>query len=373
MYATVIAIANAMLSSLGDDRDAEKMVYDTINEYVGSTGEEKIRGGVLGLLDIDISGSLSMGPGSIPTSLMELTGALGGAIEQVGQGIGYAASGEYGRAASKMLPQAIGNIFTAVREMKGATTSKGDVIWDENGQPYIPSTAETIKKGFGFRSSRRAQLGQTVWVSKREEGRFKETKSKIYKKIKFLTGKNEEIQLNKDVSDSISKYNKNALQTPNVTLITPASIASQVKGMTVPSSKKLARATESERAATFENSIWADALGITEIPDSTQSEVKRLSDLGMVKYSAPPSRTINAGHGIIVRLDDEQYSRYVTDNDTVIKEAVDKIIGLPKWSKLSDKKRAYAIKYITKKGRKFVRSRIKKAILIAKIKEHRNR
>jgi len=369
MYSTIMAIANALMSAIGDDRDAEKLVYDTINEYTGKAGEETIRGGVLGLLDIDISGSLAMGPGAIPTSLFELTGAVGGMAEDIYRGAGYAIEGEYGRAFEKLTPKAIGNIALAIRETReGATTSRGNRIWDEEGRPYMPTSSETIKRSLGFRSARRALLAQSTWVSKREEQKFKKTQSDIYRKIKYLTAGSENVIINKEIGDEISKYNKNALKTSNVPLITPASIERQMERMKTPTTKQKARVTGCERAAMFEGDIWAGALGITDEMDETQSEVKRLSDAGILKYSAPPSRNINAGYGVKVKLDDDQYSRYVADTSAIIKGAVDRLTHRSEWRRWSDKKKAFAIKVVINKGRKIVRDRLKITILRAKLK-----
>jgi hypothetical protein len=359
MYATVMAIANALMSAIGDDRDAEKLVYDTLNEYVGKTGEEAIRGGVLGLVDVDISGSLSMGPGAIPTSLFELTGAVGGMVEDIGRGAKLITEREYGRAAEKLLPKAIGNIFTAIREIKGATTGRGDRIWDEQGQPYIPEVSETAKRGLGFRSARRAILAQSTWIAKREERRFKETQGSIYKKIKFLTGRSENIKLDRDVEDRINEYNKDVLKTSNIPLITPASIERQLERMKTPTTKQKARVMASERVTRFEGSIWADALGLTDTADKIQIEVKRLSDLKMLSYSAKPSRRIEVGRDVEVVLDDDQYSRYVADTSTMVRELVDGVMNLPEWEELSDKHKAFVMRRAINKGRKRVRDRLK--------------
>ena len=362
MYATVMAIANAMLSAIDDDRDAEKFVYDTLNEYLGKTAEETIRGGALGLFDVDISGSLSMGPGAIPTSLFELTGAVGGMVQDIGRGAKLAVEGEHGRAAEKLLPKAIGNIFTAIREIKGATTSRGDRVWDEHGMPYMPTMSETFKRSLGFRSARRALLAQTVWVSKREERRFKKTQSDVYKKVKFLTAKPGEKKLKQDIADSISDYNRGALKTTNVPLITPASIERQMMRMEAPTTKQKARATRAERATRFEGDIWAGALGVIDQLDATQAEVKRLSDLGILHYSASPSHTINIGHDKKIILTDDQYVRYVTDTSTRVKRKIDALLRREDWNSWTDKRKVYVIRKTINKSRKLVRDNLKRSL-----------
>ena len=291
-----------------------------------------------------------------------MTGAVGGMVQDIGRGAKFVIEGEYGRAAEKLLPKAVGNIFTAIREIEGATTSRGDRVWDEHGQPYMPSTGETVKRGLGFRSARRAILAQTVWVSKREERRFKKTQSKIYKKVKFLTARPEDDKLKQDVADSISDYNRGALKTTNVPLITPSSIERQMTRMEQPTAKQKARTTRAGRATRFEGDIWAGVLGVTDQPDATQVEVKRLSDLGILRYSAPPSRTIDTGRGERVTLTDDQYTRYVSDTTTLIKQRTDALLRRDGWRSWTDKRKVYVIRKTINRTRRLVRDNLKRSL-----------
>jgi hypothetical protein len=122
-----------------------------------------------------------------------------------------------------------------------------------------------------------------------------------------------------------------------------------------------------DRAEGVADSIWSGVLGITAEMDTTQVEINRLVDTGALVQSGKPSRNINAGHGIKVKLDDDQYSRYVADTSAIIKLATDRLVARSTWQKWSDKKRAFAVKRVINKGRKIVRDRLKKTILKARI------
>jgi len=370
MYATTIAIVNAIMKLFDDDRDAEKMVYDTLNEYVGDTGEKHIRGGVLGVLDIDISGSLAMGPGAIPTDLWDLTGAVGGMAEDMFKGGKFVLSGEYGKAAEKILPKAVGNILTAIREMReGATTRNGYRIWDEEGNPYMPTGSETFKRGLGFRSARRAQLAQTTWVSKREENRFEETMTDIYRKLRSLATRPKDEKLRKDIADEISKYNINAMKTANIALITPASIERMFKRMGMPTKKERMRVTRGVRSLRYDGDVWAAALGLTRKPDTTQAEVKRLSDSGLLSYPTDQSQKINLGYGKKITLTQDQYDRHLQDTSKLIKIKSEEIINSRKYAKYTDKQKAFILKRVTNKCRKMVRDRLKASIFRSMVRK----
>ena len=138
------------------------------------------------------------------------------------------------------------------------------------------------------------------------------------------------------------------------------------KTMPVGTTKKKARATRAERATVFEGDIWADALGVVDKPDATQVEVKRLSDLGVLRYSAPPSRSIDTGRDVTVSLTDDQYSRYAGDTSALIKMRVDNLVERPEWNTWSDKRKVYVIRKAINRGRKKVRDNLKRSLRLKK-------
>lgn len=234
----IVALANAMLRALGDDRDAEKMVYDTIRDRLGEKAEARARLGVLGELGVDISGSLAMGPGEIPTTLWDLTGAIGGVAKDIQQATHFAMIGQPGRAAEKLMPNIASNVLRAIRELKGATTRTGQRIWDEKGYPLTPTTGETVARGFGFRSARQAQIAQRKWEGGREQRRFDERRKKIYEQLRAWSLNPDDYDELQSIYDEIYKYNTMAMKAGTTSLITRSSIRNQFKRMGAPTAKQ---------------------------------------------------------------------------------------------------------------------------------------
>jgi len=234
---TIIAFANAMLKALGDDRDAEKMVYDTIREQLGERAEKAARLGVLGEMGIDVSGSLAMGPGSLPKELLDLTGAIGGVAKDISEAGRFIRTGQPGRAIEKALPGVGANILRAIRELRGATTRRGYPVWDKRGRPLVPAKGETALRVAGFRSARQARLAQKTWEGKREQARFNERRKRIYEKVRAYIS-NRDQSLRQEINDDIAKYNRAAYRAGTVSLITRQSIAQQIRRMTRPTAKQ---------------------------------------------------------------------------------------------------------------------------------------
>ena len=201
-------------------------------------------------------------------------------------------------------------------------------------------------------------LAEKTWLSKKEEQRFRDRAQNIYQKVKTLTLNPENDKLRKSIADDISKYNQNANKARNIPLITPASIMRQEAHMAKPTTKERGRIQKGVRPSVGENDIWAGVLGLTEELDSTQSEIKRLVDLDILTYSAPPNRSIEV-MGEDITLTDEQYERYVTDANRGAKEYLDKMIRSDKWTEYGDEVRAKIIKNIIKNKRKIARNKIK--------------
>lgn len=238
MQATIIAIVNGMLKALGDDRDAEKFVYDTIEEQLGEPIERRVRGGILGEMGVDVSGSLAMGPGAIPHELLDLTGAIGGVGRDIATAARLARTGRPIQAIEKALPSFAGNILKMIRETKGATTTRGYRIWDEKGRPYLPDVKETVLRGFGFRSARRARLAAKTWEGKREARRFNDRRKLIYEKVRAYIMQPTDKELLQEIYDDIAKFNKAALKARAIVPITRKSINFQLRRMRRPTAKE---------------------------------------------------------------------------------------------------------------------------------------
>lgn len=222
-------LGTAILAALGDDRDPEKFVYDHLREMLGERGEEIARYGAFGAMGLDISGSLGIRVG-VPTNIKDLTGPFGGVWDDVNQAFRYFRAGQTGRAAEQMLPALLRYPAKAIRELDGATTSRGNKIFDKHGNPYIPGTAESVLQAFGARSSRRAAIQARGWETKKQAYSFKNKKQIIYEEYKAYLFKPEPKKL-KRIADKIDDFNRAVVEgrIEGITPITRKSLQSVIR------------------------------------------------------------------------------------------------------------------------------------------------
>ena len=243
-YSNVVWMINAIMKALGDDRDIEKMVYDDARLYLGKEAEKNIRTGLMGAAGIDVTGSLSMGIG-LPTDLLSLTGIFGAMAKETTRAGHFISTKQYSKALETALPSGVANLFRAVRELDGATTSTGARVWNENGTPYIPDVSETTLRILGFRSSERTTTQQRQWESQREEQRFGETRNKIYERYRaYLSKGKPSPKEQKEILNSIYVYNKAVYDSGRaglVPFIGRGQLTRQARAMVVPSKKERMR------------------------------------------------------------------------------------------------------------------------------------
>jgi hypothetical protein len=206
LKSALTAIVGAIMSSLGDDRDPEKIIWDSVRKNLGDTAEKGLRYGVAGLAGLDISGSLSFDP-TLSRDIADYTGAIGGVVNDIATAGRMVSTGQPLRAAESFLPTVATNALKASREYsQGATTQKGNRVFDEKNRPYMPSGVETGLRAAGFRSSRRATVQSRSWESKKNYYRFKDRRDAIYEAYKaYLSSKDPD--QHKKVLDKIREYN----------------------------------------------------------------------------------------------------------------------------------------------------------------------
>jgi hypothetical protein len=227
------AIYGGMMKALGDDRDPEKMFWDGVRQQLGDRGERILRYGTAGALGLDISGSLMVDP-TVPRSLIELTGAIGGVIKDLDQAREFIATGNPYRAFETILPSGPGNVLKGLRERKeGAVTRKGHQVFGESGRPYKPTAGETALRIGGFRSAKRATLQARQWEQTKEQFNFRKRKARIYQAYRsFLVSRDPEKykQVIKDAKEFNEKLRSLGRQR-EVAPITRKSLKSQARRM----------------------------------------------------------------------------------------------------------------------------------------------
>jgi hypothetical protein len=236
----LFGFAGVILKALGEDRDPEKWVWDTIREHLGGGAEKIGRHGLTGAAGLDISGSLSIGVG-IPKNFIDLTGAIGGVANEIKESGENLGRGQYSKAAEKILPAGASNIIRAIRESgEGATTRNNRRVWDVGGKPFVPSAGESVARGFGFRSTNQAVLSERTWEGHRQQAEFAEQRNDIYEHYRaWLLGGRDREEYKKIIKD-VQNYNRSIRGIPGVSPITSESLRNQVRRMQRPSKNERA-------------------------------------------------------------------------------------------------------------------------------------
>jgi hypothetical protein len=232
----IFGLVGSMLKMVGVDDDPEKGFWDWIRDTFGLTGERIGRHGALGAMNLDVSSSMSIGVG-LPRDFYEMFGIAGGLAKDYQDAKHFLEIGQPGRATEKVLPTSMGNIFRAIRELKGITTTKGQPVWDEQGKPYIPSDTETALRLAGFRTARQATMGERTWETKREIDQYRKSKAKVLERWRnyiFTQGDEEEL---KSIMDDVVEYNNKVIKagkTGEIPLIDNSTLKQQAKTLYVP-------------------------------------------------------------------------------------------------------------------------------------------
>ena len=234
----LFGIAGVILGALGEDKDPEKWVWDTIRKHLGPGAEQIGRHGLTGAMGVDISGSLSIGVG-VPKNFIDLSGAIGGAANEIIEAGESIRNKQYGKAAEHLLPTGLANPLRAAREAKeGVSTRNNRRVWDEKGRPYVPETGATAARVFGFRSAKQAVLSERTWEGHRQQADFSKKRDSIYEQYRawLLGGRDREEY--KEIVRAVQDYNRKIKGVPGVSPITSKSLRDQVRRMQRPSKRE---------------------------------------------------------------------------------------------------------------------------------------
>jgi hypothetical protein len=180
---------------------------------------------------------MSIGVGA-PRNFYELLGIAGGLANDYMLAKKFLEIGQPLRATEKILPTGIGNFVRALRELNGVTTTSGARVWDENGQPYVPSVGETTARLAGFRSAELATMGERTWETKREIKDYSVEHNSIleaYRNYLVTKGSSEDMKI---IMDRVVKYNQSVIKSGKVNevpLIKLETFKRQAKALSKPS------------------------------------------------------------------------------------------------------------------------------------------
>lgn len=179
-------LINFFLKSIGVNEPMEKWVWDQTRKHIGKSGERAGRYGLAGAVGVDITGSLSIGVG-VPKGIMDLTGAVGGAAQNLYKAGHFMKTGQYSKATEKIIPSGFANPLKAYREYnEGVTSEKGYPVPTEEGKFFKPNAAETGLRALGMGGSEVSRLKARVFESKEEIENWKDRRSLIHERARAL-------------------------------------------------------------------------------------------------------------------------------------------------------------------------------------------
>jgi hypothetical protein len=161
--------------------------------------------GLPALIGVDLSGSLKIGLPKLSLKGAEES-AIGvslGLLDKANKTIEAMARGDIERALESSSPVFIENALKAVRRAtEGATTPKGKVLFDAEGNPLKLSAAEAIGQAAGFRPERMSESSQTHRVLSNIETHWKEVRDNLTAKFRMASPEDRS-----DVLKKIERYN----------------------------------------------------------------------------------------------------------------------------------------------------------------------
>ena len=233
------SVIKTLINASDDDRDYEKLFYDTIRENLGDKAEHTARYGLFGSFGFDLSSSLGVGM-EFPTTIKDLTGPFGGIWDDSNRLVKYMRTGQGLKAIETVLPSAFANPIKAIRESSdGSTTQRGNRVWDESGKPFKPNAKETALRAAGFRSARMATVQSRQYESKREVAKYKEEKSLIYEEYRAAQISRDIRKIGK-VKTKIKEFNNRVIKNKMikfVPLITDKTLKRQSNKLTKPTKR----------------------------------------------------------------------------------------------------------------------------------------
>jgi hypothetical protein len=206
-------IINALLKIIGVREPMEKWVWKQTRNNLGVGGERAGRYGMAGALGMDITGSLSIGVG-VPKGLTDLTGAVGGVFDDLWKSGKFVSTGQYSKAAEKILPTGFSSPIRAYREAtSGVTTENGNLLPTDKGTFYKPSAGETALRAAGVTGSEASRLKARMNEARTEVENWRDRRDKIHQmaRVYFANPQKTGKDYTKILS-MIQEYNKDWMQ-----------------------------------------------------------------------------------------------------------------------------------------------------------------
>ncbi len=181
-------VISGIISALGGGDDPTEEFYQWAEDNLGT--DRIFRHGLAGAFGTNLTGSLQLNA-PFPTTKDDIFGAPGSVIGDIGKGIKHATKGEGFKAAERLLPAGIGNVFKSIREYnEGATTnSYGPVFYGD--EPLKATAADAFLRAISFNPSGLSGKREKQWSEKKIAMKYQDKRSAINSRIKKMLVQND--------------------------------------------------------------------------------------------------------------------------------------------------------------------------------------
>ena len=237
----------------GGEDDPEERFYKWLESEVSPTAERAARHGLIGLLGVNLKGSLSINMTDIvPTSLWDLGGAPVSMIGDYGRGAMDIARGNVVKGVERLSPRVFAGPIRAAREKFEGVTDRGNRPTFYGNERVQSTYYEALLRSFGFNPSRLATISERQWKERKASYAYSKGKTEIYDRIRryVLNGKGDPAEWAKILSE-IQDYNANVGRSPDksISVISKSSIKRIVKDAQRAPKRERVRAGEPQKKA----------------------------------------------------------------------------------------------------------------------------
>jgi hypothetical protein len=248
----IFAMAKAL--GIGGD-DPEEDFYKWLFENTGEMGERVGRFGLFGLAGISAKGSLQIAMTDLPTSIVDLLGAPGSIMKDVGDSVKFAARGDVWKAGEKAAPNFIANMMRGYREATEGVTTATNAPLFYGTKPLMADNVDAFLRFLSFNPAHIAQAREIEYREGDVEKTYSDMRNDITGRLKkfFLQPPEKQDKAGyADILQRIDEYNQRVmtrkLYEKGIPLLTGDNIRTNLKRAFQPSKKeKLREATGGAR------------------------------------------------------------------------------------------------------------------------------
>jgi len=230
----------AMIGAAFGIDDPEEDVYQTVFDTFGPTAEAFARHGVVGALGgVSLKGSMQLGHGGFPTTIVELLGAPGAVGLDIFEGGRLISRGDTAKGLERILPTAIGNMSRAIREYGEGVTTYGNAPLFFGDTQVAPDMTDAILRFVSFNPASMARISEIQRHERLVRDTYEDMRRDIYaaaRRIYLVPREERDQSAIAGLISEINRYNKKVIaRKANEPAITSKSIITNLKRSMKPS------------------------------------------------------------------------------------------------------------------------------------------